>query len=131
MSKCRQEIIPYRPDLVEKARYFRNNSTPAEKRLWKYISRKQVGGYDFDRQKPIDRYIVDFYCKTLKLAIEVDGQSHDFKVEYDLKRQKRLESFGIKVIRFSEGDLLRDIDPILEELHYWVSERGDLCRGNQ
>jgi very-short-patch-repair endonuclease len=61
--KSGRAIIPYRSDLKEKARELRNNSTPAEKSLWKYLSRKQIRGYDFDRQTPIDNYIVDFMCK--------------------------------------------------------------------
>lgn len=84
--KGKIEIIPYRSDLVEKARELRNNATPPEKRLWKYISRKQIQGYDFDRQTPIDNYIVDFCCKELRLAIELDGMYHDIQVKYDLRR---------------------------------------------
>lgn len=120
MSKHKFNIIPYRPELVKRAKELRKSSTPAERRLWKYISRKQLHGVDFDRQKPIDRYIVDFYCKQLKLAIEIDGQSHDFKAEYDLKRQQVLESFSITVIRFSETEVLKDLETVLSEIEYWV-----------
>ena len=129
MAKRKTNIIPYRKDLKEKARKLRNNATPGEKRLWKHISRKQIHGYDFDRQKPIDRFIVDFYCKDLKLAIELDGQSHDFKVEYDLIRQKRLEYFGIKMIRFEERDVLKDLDNVLLEIEYWVQKLADINDG--
>lgn len=122
MSKLRFDIIPYRPELVKRAKELRKNLTPAESRLWKFISRKQVLGVDFDRQKPTDRYIVDFYCKRLKLAIEIDGQSHDFKVEYDLKRQEILESFGIKMIRFSEKEVLKNLESVLSEIEYWVQQ---------
>lgn len=128
MRKKRVKIIPYKPELVERARQLRLNSTPAEKRLWKYISRKQIHGFDFDRQKPIDRFIVDFYCKKLMLAIEIDGFSHDFKFQYDVKRQKRLESFGIKVIRFSEREVLTDLENVLSEIEYWVLE---IAKNNQ
>ncbi len=126
--KGRIDIIPYRSDLVEKARKLRNNATPGEKRLWKYISRKQIHGYDFDRQTPIDAYIVDFFCKRLRLAIELDGQYHDFKVEYDERRQNRIQRFGVKVIRFEEKAVLEDIDPILEEISYWVLKRAKRMR---
>ncbi len=122
MSNRNPEIIPYRPELVERAKELRKNLTPAEALLWKYLKRKQINGFDFDRQKPIDRYIVDFYCKILKLAIEIDGQSHDFKIEYDVKRQKRLESFGIKVIRFTEKEVLHDLDNVLTEIEYWTQK---------
>ena len=120
MNKHRFEIIPYRPELVKRARELRKNLTPAERRLWKYINRKQIHGFDFDRQKPIDSFIVDFYCKELKLAIEIDGQSHDFKAEYDLKRQEVLESFGITVIRFSENEVLYNLDYVLSEIEFWI-----------
>lgn len=120
MKNRKFSIIPYRPELVKRAKELRENLTPAERRLWKHISRKQIRGFDFDRQKPIDAYIVDFYCKELKLVIEIDGQSHDFKAEYDLKRQQRLESFGIKLIRFSEKKVLNDLDNVLSEIEYWV-----------
>ena len=126
--KGRIDIIPYWSDLVEKARKLRNNATTGEKRLWKYISRKQIHGYDFDRQTPIDAYIVDFFCKRLRLAIELDGQYHDFKVEYDERRQNRIQRFGVKVIRFEEKAVLEDIDPILEEISYWVLKRAKRMR---
>lgn len=120
MTNRKFDIIPYRPELVKRARELRKNLTPAERRLWKYISKKQIHRVDFDRQKPIDRYIVDFYCKQLKLAIEIDGQSHDFKAEYDLKRQKILESFEIKVIRFSEREVLKNLEAVLPQIKHWV-----------
>ena len=120
MNNRNFDIIPYRPELVKRARELRKNLTPAERRLWKYISRKQIQGFDFDRQKPIDTYIVDFYCKQLKLAIEIDGQSHDFKADYDLKRQEVLESFGITVIRFSEKEVLNNLESVLPQIEHWV-----------
>lgn len=72
--------------------------TLSEVLLWQELKGKQMLGYDFDRQKPIDNYIVDFYCKTLKLAIEIDGQSHENEevAVNDTKRQKRLESLGVQ-----------------------------------
>ena len=68
---------------------------------------KQRLGYDFDRQRPIDQFIVDFYCKDLMLAIEVDGDSHDHEdsAGYDVKRQKRLEELGIRFLRFDDIDV--------------------------
>jgi Protein of unknown function (DUF559) len=73
----RREIIGYEQYLKELARKLRQNMTLGEVLLWQRLKRKQMRGYDFDRQRPIDRYIVDFYCKDLKLAIEIDGSSHD------------------------------------------------------
>ena len=67
----RRKIIPYNPALKEKARELRNNSTKTEIMLWMYLKGKQMKGYDFHRQKPLDEYIVDFFCNELLLAIEI------------------------------------------------------------
>ncbi|HLR25984.1 MAG TPA: endonuclease domain-containing protein [Fodinibius sp.] len=125
MAKKKLDIIPYESHLVEKARNLRNNSTPAEKRLWKYLRRKQIHQFDFDRQKPIDRYIVDFYCKELKLAIEIDGKYHSHQYNYDQARQKRLETFGIHFLRFSEKEVLNDIDNVLRVIGQGVLKYKD------
>ena len=68
---------------------------------------------------PMLDYIVDFCCKELRLVIELDGRYHDFKVEYDLRRQKRIESYGVQVIWFEEMIVLEDIDQVLTEIRYW------------
>ena len=75
----KRKIIPYNPRLKEFARQLRNNSTKSEIYLWKYLSGKQMMGYDFHRQKPIDNYILDFFCYELMLGIELDGLSHQFE----------------------------------------------------
>ena len=70
--------------------------------------------YDFDRQKPIDHYIVDFYCKKLRLAIEVDGDSHTEKWNsYDRRRDHRLQEFGITTLRFRNEEVLNHINDVL------------------
>ncbi|MFD2603727.1 endonuclease domain-containing protein [Flavobacterium suzhouense] len=69
----KRKIIPYNPNLKELARQLRNGSTKAEIVLWQKLKRKQMYGYDFDRQKPVDNYILDFFCHDLMLGIEVDG----------------------------------------------------------
>jgi len=71
--------ISYHPKLKELARKLRNNSTKSEIKLWQYLKSKRMMGYDFHRQKPIDNYIVDFFCNKLQLAIELDGYTHTFK----------------------------------------------------
>lgn len=94
----RNKLIYYNPELKEKARHLRNESTFSEILLWLKIKGKTFG-YEFHRQVPLDEYIVDFYCHELSLAIEIDGSSHDNKYDYDLKRQRRLESLGVRFIR--------------------------------
>ncbi len=124
MAKKKLDIIPYNPKLVERARYLRKHGTLAEKLLWKYLRGKHMLGYDFDRQKPMDNYIVDFYCAELKLAIEIDGQSHDGKYTYDHDRQEKLESFGIEFLRFSEQEVRKDMDNVLRVIEQWVMQHS-------
>ena len=83
--------IYYNPDLKEKAKTLRQNATFSERVLWKRLRKRQLLGYQFMRQKPIDNYIVDFYCSKLGLVIEIDGISHNDKQQYDDKREKILK----------------------------------------
>lgn len=79
-------------------------------------------GYDFDRQRPIDQFIVDFYCKRLMLAIEIDGSSHDSQERQhrDGERQARLESLGVRFLRFREEEVCREIEGVLRVIEEWV-----------
>jgi very-short-patch-repair endonuclease len=97
--------LHYNPKLKERAREMRNNSTKGEIKFWSELLRKNQTGYQFNRQKIIGHYIVDFYCAKLKLVIEIDGISHDNKEEYDKHRDAILESFGLKVIRYHDQDV--------------------------
>jgi very-short-patch-repair endonuclease len=120
----RREIIDYERYLKELARKLRQNMTLGEVLLWQRLKRKQMRGYDFDRQRPIDRYIVDFYCKDLKLAIEIDGSSHDgeeAKVNDEI-RQKRLESLGVRFLRFTDADVKRNMEMVLNSIEQWIDE---------
>src|ERR1043165_8170028 len=105
----RNPIIPYNPALKELARKLRKESTKGEVLLWKQIRNKALG-IGFHRQVPIDNYIVDFYCHELSLAIEIDGQSHDeSRFARDLQRQRRLESLGVRVVRFTEQQVRHEM----------------------
>ena len=121
----RREIIPYNPKLKELARKLRNDSTFTEILLWNYLKKKQMRGYDFDSQKPIDNYIVDFYCKELKLAIEIDGESHYGKEYRDKIRDKRLNKLGITVLRFDDLDVRYKLDQVLEEIENWINSNAE------
>lgn len=83
-----------------------------------------MGGYDFHRQKPIDNYIVDFYCNKLNLVIELDGLTHQWEetFEKDKLKQKRLEESGFKVIRFSDDEVINDIDNVLRVIRFYIEE---------
>ena len=121
MSK-RLPILPYRQDLIQKARWLRKHSTPGEIEMWKALKGRQVLGYKFRRQQPIHRFIVDFYCRELKLAIEIDGRSHDFKIEADQERQHIIEQFGVIFLRFSEGDARNYTESVVGEIERWVRD---------
>ncbi len=120
----KRKIIPYNPKLKELARELRNNSTKAEIILWTKLRRKQMYGYDFHRQKPIDEFIVDFFCRDLMLAIEVDGYSHEFLEVYnkDVIKEKRLNQLGITVLRFSDKQVLKDTENVLRAIEWFIVE---------
>lgn len=117
-----RQIIPYNPALKEKARYLRNNSTFAEIMLWNYLKRKQMKGYDFHRQKPLDNYIVDFFCNELMLAIEIDGATHHGNEKRDGKRQRKLEQYGIRFLRFDDLDVVHNLDGVLKHIEKWIDD---------
>jgi very-short-patch-repair endonuclease len=77
-------------------------------------------GFDFYRQKPMDNYIVDFFCNELMLAIEIDGDSHDSKVEYDKNRQTKLESLGLHLLRFSDLDVKSNMEGVISTIENWI-----------
>ncbi len=105
--------VYYNPELKQKARNLRNNATFSERVLWKYLKSRQMKGYQFTRQKPIGKYIVDFYCPKLQLIIEVDGDSHNEKQEYDRKRQKELEDKGFHFLRLDGHSVLKQTESVL------------------
>lgn len=115
----RNKIIPYDPKLKEFARYLRKNSTISEVILWGKIKKKSLG-VEFHRQVPLLYYIVDFYCHELLLAIEIDGNSHLHKYDYDARRQSRLEQYGISFIRFDDGDVKNNLLHVLVSIQQKV-----------
>ena len=107
----------YTKSLKEFARELRTESVSrAEKYFWKAaLSRKQMG-VSFKRQRPIDRFIVDFFSQEIGLIIEVDGSSHMNKGDYDRYREDKLIFLGYEIIRFSEGEILNDFDSVHNRL---------------
>ena len=115
-----RKIIPYNPKLKQLARKLRNHSTKSEVLLWNYLKGKQVKGLDFHRQKPIANYIVDFYCSELKLAIEIDGESHIGNEEKDNVRQKEIEKYGVTFLRFDEIYIYYNLDGVMKTIECWI-----------
>ena len=108
-------FLPYNPQLVARAREMRKNPTVAERKLWGYLRNFPV---KFWRQKPINNFIVDFYCPKLKLVIEVDGDSHftDSGLVYDEERTRILEGYGLRIIRFTNDEVLRNFEGVCEQI---------------
>jgi very-short-patch-repair endonuclease len=115
-------IIPYDKDLKSLASSLRKNMTFSEVLLWNQLKNKQMLGFDFDRQRPIGNYIVDFYCKELRLAIEVDGDSHTYRYDYDDERQSNLEKLGVRFLRFDDLEIKRDINNVLSVIEKFITE---------
>src|SRR5688500_366359 len=97
------------------AKALRNRETFAEKLLWSRLRNNQLG-YHFRRQHPLSKYIVDFYCHTLKLVIEVDGSIHSdpIVVIEDTNKEESLISYGLEVIRFTNDAILKDVDDVVQ-----------------
>jgi len=110
-------FLPYNKNFTALARENRKNPTKAESRIWNEVLRKrQFAEFKFLRQKPIENYIVDFYCSELRLVIEIDGDSHGETIEYDAERTKILEAFGLTVVRYTNQEVLRNIQGVYEDL---------------
>jgi very-short-patch-repair endonuclease len=125
-------VLPYNKNLTTLARENRKNPTPAENRIWNEVLRlRQFADYKFLRQKPIANYIVDFYCSELRLVIEIDGDSHAETVEYDAERTKILESLGLTVVRYTNDEVLRNVQGVFDDLSQRLTPLAPLDRGEQ
>ena len=123
-KKVQRRFLPYNPRLKQIARMLRNNMTLAEILLWNKLKNKQLCGFDFHRQKPIDEFVVDFFCPKLLLAIEIDGSSHEGKLERDSQRQREIEKFGVRFLRFSDEEVRRDLESVVDAIARWVDTQG-------
>ena len=115
-------FLPYDPKLTALARANRKNPTPAEKKIWfEVLRQRQLSAFKFLRQKPIDRFIVDFYCSSLRWVIEVDGDSHAEDPVYDLERTEILQGYGLAVIRYSNNEVMHNIGGVYDDLARRIS----------
>ena len=110
-------FIPYNKKLTALAQENRKNPTAAETKMWFQVLRmRHFENLKFIRQKPIGNYIVDFYCAELRLAIEIDGDSHAVAIEYDAARTAALKAQGITVIRYTNDEVLNNLDGVYDDL---------------
>ena len=114
-----------KPEIFEKAATLRNNMTVAEKILWKKLKDRNLFPSKFRRQHPIDIFIVDFYCHNAKLVVELDGKYHLKREqrEYDIGRSAEIESWGLKIIRFANEEVINNSDNVVLQIQQVIAER--------
>ena len=116
------ENLPYNPKLKALLNEKRRAGILSEVIFWKQVRAKSFHHIDFDRQRIIGNYIVDFYVKKLGLIVEIDGWSHDVKKDYDEIRQKYLESLGLKIFRVTDFDVKNNLSVVMKDLENFVVE---------
>ena len=117
------ELLPKNKDLLSRSRSLRKGYVLSEVVFWKQVRNKEFHQIDFDRQKIIGNYIVDFYIKSLGVVIEIDGSSHNDKEDYDNKRQMFLESLDLVVFRISDNRIKNDLINVMKELEDFIIEK--------
>ncbi len=106
----------FQPRNTRRARALRNQATPAERLLWRALSNSKVNGHKFSRQMPVGPYFADFLCRSAGLVIEIDGWSHDVRVEHDRRRDAYMASQGLKLLRFTNGDVLDNLEGVVQTI---------------
>jgi very-short-patch-repair endonuclease len=108
----------------EKRRSLREEMPKAEALVWQRLRRRQVEGFKFRRQYSVDAYVIDFYCSELRLAIEIDGDSHlqGDAPAYDIARQRLLESLGLAVLRFTNCQVYTELDVVIDTIAEKIQE---------
>lgn len=114
------ENLPYNHELKKLLSAKRKTGILSEVIFWKQVRNREFHRIDFDRQRIIGNYIVDFYVKTLGLVVEIDGNSHLQKEEYDAERQQFLENLGLKVFRATDEDVKRNLPQVMAELEEFI-----------
>ncbi len=117
------EQLPYNSALKSRARALRKGYNFAEVVFWKQVRNNAFWNIDFDRQRIIGNYIVDFYVKKLGLVIEIDGESHNEKENYDQKREAFLVSLGLFVFKTTNFRVLHDLGNVMSELEHYIIEK--------
>ena len=108
--------LPFNPKLKLRAKQLRQAGNLSEVLFWNQVKNKQFKGFDFDRQKIIGNYIVDFYCSNCNVVVEIDGSSHDNKQAYDVKRDAFLQSLGLVVIHIAVAEIMNQMRGVMEML---------------
>ena len=103
-------------EVEQAARSMRGEPTRAEEVLWSALQKKQVAGLKFRRQHPVGRFVLDFYCPSHKLVVEVDGEVHDQQQERDAERTRVLQAYGYRVLRFRNEQVINDLPAVVRKI---------------
>ena len=129
-KRCFQPL-PVPEKLLHNARKLRRSMTDAEQLLWFCLRRRQVDGFRFRRQHPFEQFVLDFYCPEVRLVVELDGGQHNSEAgaAHDAGRTVALEMCGIRVVRFWNHDVLRNLEGVLQVIHEALLDRVDVSYG--
>ncbi len=125
MKKSRRDIVTGQTVArakVKLARVLRDQMTEEEKRLWQHLRANRLDGYHFRRQQIIDGFIVNFYCHSAGLVIEVDGEVHENQIAYDAERDGILKTRGLKVLRIPNDEIRTNLDNVLQSIRAYITE---------
>ncbi len=112
----RRRVRGTTPEIEQAARELRQNLTPAEAFLWSALRNKQLQGLRFRCQHPVGNFILDFYCSSCKLVVEIDGEIHDSQIEYDEARTVKLAEYGYRVLRFKNKEVMNNLSKVLAQI---------------
>jgi very-short-patch-repair endonuclease len=124
------KTLPTNIKLKQRARELRKAGNLSEVLFWQQVRNKKFIELDFDRQKIIGNYIVDFFVKSLGLVIEIDGSSHDSKIEYDKERENYLKSLGLKIFRIPDIEVKKNLDGVMYGLKGFIKDNWDNANWN-
>jgi very-short-patch-repair endonuclease len=111
------------PRIRAHAREMRHDAVPAEQKLWWKLRDRRLAGFKFRRQQPVGPFIADFYCSECRLAVELDGDTHDGREEYDEARTQWLAASGVTVIRFVNDDVHKNLEAVVEAIFKTCEQR--------
>lgn len=119
-----------RVESKNRRRYLRKNMTPAEKLLWRKLRKSQLNCLRFRRQYGVLNYILDFYCPQYKLGIEIIGDVHGYRrrQEFDLQRQRKIESLGVKLLSYTNSQVVEEIEGVLKDILFNLPPTPSLIR---
>ena len=117
-SAMERKIPPASKHMIARGRRLRRDSTIPERLLWGRLRDHRCAGLKFRRQQPVEPYVVDFFCAEARVVVELDGRSHEGQEDPDEERHRYLEEHGLKVLRFTNDRLSRDLVGVVKEIAF-------------